>query len=100
MDPSRRTKYDSNLEFDDTIPTKKDFTEKTFYDVMNMYFNRNSRFSTIKPVPNVGDANTPMDEVRKFYLFWDEFKTWREFTKHDEHDPDEAEDRYEKRWME
>lgn len=51
-------------------------------------------------MPSLGDANTPIEEVLKFYKFWDNFKTWREFSQHDEYDTEEANDRYEKRWME
>lgn len=63
-------------------------------------FQNNSRFSEVKPAPNLGDANTPMDQVYRFYKFWDNFKTWREFSQYDEYDVDDAQDRYEKRWME
>ena len=41
-----------------------------------------------------------MDQVHKFYRFWDNFKTWREFSQYNEYDPEEAGDRYERRWME
>jgi len=51
-------------------------------------------------VPTLGDESTPIDEVKKFYMFWDNFKTWREFSQYDEHDTNDAHDRNEKRWME
>jgi len=41
-----------------------------------------------------------MNKVKIFYNFWDNFETWRDFSCHDEHNLDEAEDWYEKRWME
>lgn len=53
-----------------------------------------------KPVPLIGNSETPIAEVRAFYKYWNEFETWREFAQYDEHKPDEAEDRYERRWME
>ena len=43
---------------------------------------------------------TPLEDVKKFYLFWDNFKSWREFAQYDEYDTEDAQDRYEKRWME
>jgi len=99
-DPARRKKYDSTLPFDDVTPKINDFTEETFYKVFGDCFINNARFSTIKPVPTIGDKNTPLDEVKSFYSFWDNFKTWREFSQYAEYDTEEANDRYEKRWME
>jgi hypothetical protein len=60
-DPARRKKYDSSLPFDEKIPDKDDVTDENFYDVFGKCFQNNSRFSTVKPVPNIGDASTPMD---------------------------------------
>ena len=40
------------------------------------------------------------DKVNKFYEFWWNFKSWREFSGEDEHDLDQAESRDERRWME
>lgn len=51
-------------------------------------------------MPTFGDLSTPIEEVKAFYLFWDDFKTWRDFCQHDEHNPEDSHDRYEKRWME
>ena len=53
-----------------------------------------------KPVPNVGNDSTPMNEVKKFYKYWDNFESWREFSQYDEYDLNEAADRYERRYME
>lgn len=44
--------------------------------------------------------STNMKKVKAFYNFWDNFETWRDFSCHDEYNLEEAEDRYEKRWME
>ena len=100
MDPVRRKKYDSSLPFDDKIPKEDDITEENFYELFSRTFARNARFSTIKPVPELGNKDTSMNEVYAFYRFWDSFKTWREFSQYDEYDTEEAQDRYEKRWME
>jgi DnaJ family protein C protein 2 len=78
------------LPFDEKIPDAADVTDENFYDVFGKCFQNNSRFSEKKPVPNIGDANTPMNEVSKFYKFWDNFKTWREFSQYDEYDTEDA----------
>ena len=88
------------MPFDDKIPDEKDVTDENFYETFEKVFKRNSKFSTIKPTPNFGIAVTDIAYVRKFYKFWDDFKTWREFSQYDEYDLEEAQDRYEKRWME
>jgi len=100
IDPAKRRKYDSSLPFEDKIPGKDDFTEETFYDVLGAAFTLNSMWSKKKPTPNLGDENTPLDEVKRFYKFWDSFQSWREFSQYDEYDVNDAQDRYEKRAME
>ena len=67
-DPQSKIEYDSGVDFDDTIPGPKAGTKdlddflKTYYPV----FERNAIFSTVKPVPMLGDANTTKAEVRFF----------------------------------
>ena len=101
MDLSKRRRYDSTLDFDDSIPSAKDIKSDTdFYIKFGVCFLRNSRFAEVRPAPELGNADTPIEDVRKFYSYWDFFKSWREFTQFDEHDPTKAQDRYEKRWME
>lgn len=41
-----------------------------------------------------------MDLVYKFYKYWDSFESWRDFSQFDEYDVREAQDRYERRYME
>lgn len=52
----------------------------------------------------LGDNQTPIEEVNRFYDYWVRFESWRDFTlaatKLTEHDTDMADSRYEKRWME
>jgi len=102
MDPVRKIKYDSALPFDDKIPllTEIKLNGDNFFELYEPTFKRNARFSIVKPVPSIGDMNTPMDQVYIFYTFWDNFKSWRGFSQYDEYDTEEAHDRYEKRWME
>ena len=37
-----------------------------------------------QPVPELGDENTPYEQVEAFYHFWYNAKSWREFGYHDE----------------
>ena len=100
-DPAKRKKYDSSLPFDDKIVQKSEVTsDAAFYDLFEKCFTHNARFSSVKPFPYIGNANTPMEDVKKFYKFWDNFVTWREFSQYDEYDTIEAQDRYERRYME
>lgn len=79
-DAARRKGYDSSLEFDDAIPKESaGATEKTFFSVYGPVFDSNSRFSTIRPVPRLGDMSTPDADVANFYDFWNAFSSWREF---------------------
>lgn len=63
-----------------------------------------SSSSTKSNRPSVGNAKTSIDDVHRFYDYWVNFDSWRDFTlsatKETEHDTDMAECRYEKRWME
>ena len=53
-------------------------------------FNRNAMWAKKKPTPNLGDLNTPIAEVKKFYKYWDNFESWREFSQYDEYDLNDA----------
>lgn len=102
INPAKRRKYDSTLPFDDNIPTEESklVNDDNFYDTFEPVFKNNARFAVKKPVPNIGDSTTPLDQVYKFYKYWDNFATWREFSQFDEYNPSEAQDRYERRYME
>jgi DnaJ family protein C protein 2 len=100
LDPAKRRRYDSSLPFDETIPEESQITsDKKFYQLFNRAFVNNARFSIIKPVPSLGKEHATMQEVDEFYKFWFSFKTWRDFSQYDEYDLEEAQDRYEARWM-
>ena len=43
--------------------------------------------------------NTPLDKVKKFYKFWSNFQSWRDFSVEGEYDLEEATSRFEKRQM-
>jgi len=97
-DKQKRIGYDSALPFDESLPkSSQGKTEADFYKVYGPVFERNSRFSTVKPVPVLGDKDSSNDEVNNFYDFWFSFKSWRDFTYLDEHKSDDSTDRYTKR---
>jgi DnaJ homolog subfamily C member 2 len=54
----------------------------------------------MQPIPSLGDHTTPIEDVDKFYNFWYNFKSWREFSDDDEYDLEQAESPEHKRWME
>lgn len=90
-DPARRKKYDSSLPFDDKIPKESELvSDETFFDLFEKCFALNAKFAVNKPIPNIGNMDTPMEEVYKFYKYWDGFKTWREFSQYDEYDTEDA----------
>ena len=98
-DPEKRKKYDSTYVFDDTIPDDIEYTTKNFFVTFGPVFLKNSIWSKKKPVPKIGDMNTPLDKVRKFYKFWSNFQSWRDFSVEGEYDLEEATSRFEKRQM-
>ena len=98
-DPEKRKKYDSTYVFDDTIPDDKEYNIKNFFVTFGPVFLKNSIWSKKKPVPKIGDMNTPLDKVRKFYKFWSNFQSWRDFSVEGEYDLEEATSRFEKRQM-
>ncbi|KAH3758076.1 dnaJ protein subfamily C member 2 [Pelomyxa schiedti] len=100
-DSTKRRAYDSKdkIEVDDSIPSDAQASSGDFFTLFTPVFDRNSRWSITQPVPDLGNEDAPWNEIKDFYDFWYSFKTWREFTITDGYDPDEAETREEKRWM-
>lgn len=98
-DKKRRASYDSIDDVDDTFPSEGALNDENFFKKMVPVFDLNARWSSANRVPSLGGEDAPMDEVHKFYDFWYEFKTWRDFSFDLEYDPDQAECREEKRWM-
>jgi DnaJ homolog subfamily C member 2 len=105
-DDDRRRVYDSQLPFDDSIPTESQVDKKmkknplNFYHMFDPVFKRNGRFAIKKPIPDLGDESTPIEEVLRFYEYWVHFESWRDFSgKDSEYNPEEATSREEKRWM-
>ena len=98
-DPEKKKKYDSTTKFDDSLPEEPVNIDK-FFDIFGPVFQRNSVWSVKKNVPVIGSLNTPLKDVFKFYDFWESFESWRDFSVFDEYNLEEAESRYEKRYME
>lgn len=99
--PKTRRAYDSQEPFDDSYPDGSELkTDADFYTVFGPVFERNSKWSVDKVVVKLGDEKTNINQVNKFYNFWSSIKSWRDFSYLDEYDPEEAESREEKRWME
>merc|ERR1719197_1247288 len=99
-DPVLRQEYDSTLPFDDSIPSATLAEDADFFEVFGPVFRRNAKWSSDKRVPMLGNVRTPIEKVLKFYDFWTQFKSWRSWPQLNEHDPEEAESREERRWME
>jgi len=98
-DGAKRRQYDSSLDFDDEVPEEVN-EELGFYKTFGPVFQRNSRWSIRLPVPELGENKMEMVRVHKFYDFWFNFESWRDFSMHDEYNLEEAEFREERRWME
>ena len=128
MDVAKRQAYDSTvLEFDDSIPPERNklLTDETllykdddFYSLYEPVFHRNLRYDArLRPQPNnkkktksaqappLGDSATPLDQVHAFYDYWIHFESWRDFSQQAtdelqvEQELENAESRFEKRWI-
>lgn len=100
-DPRKRKDYDSQDPFDDSLPDSASINnDSDFYVIYGGVFKLNSKWSLKQPVPTLGNETTPVREVEHFYYFWRNFSSWREFNYLNEYDPEDAESREERRWME
>ncbi|CAK9825735.1 DnaJ homolog subfamily C member 2 [Anthophora retusa] len=98
--PTKRRSYDSvDPYFCDDLPDEKD-CKNNFYVVMGKAFKENARWSTKKLVPRLGGPDTPRDKVEKFYSFWYNFDSWREYSYLDEEDKESGQDRDMRKWIE
>jgi len=72
-------------EFDDSLPSQNDI-DGDYFGVFNKYFTLNGRWSEKPHVPAFGQVDAKREEVERFYNFWYDFKSWREFSYLDEED--------------
>eukprot|EP00099_Drosophila_melanogaster_P005931 NP_001246856.1 uncharacterized protein Dmel_CG10565, isoform B [Drosophila melanogaster] len=95
-----RRSFDSvDPEFDDSLPSQNDI-DNDYFGVFNKFFTLNGRWSEKPHVPSFGQVDAKREEVERFYNFWYDFKSWREFSYLDEEDKEKGQDRDERRWIE
>ncbi|KAG7199960.1 hypothetical protein KM043_014389 [Ampulex compressa] len=98
--PTKRRSYDSiDPHFSDDLPEERD-CKNNFYEVMGKAFKDNARWSVKKPVPRLGGSDMPRARVEKFYSFWYDFDSWREYSYLDEEDKESGQDRDMRKWIE
>ena len=98
---NKRRAFDSvDPLFDDDIPDPIKDNSKDFFAIFAPVLERNARWSTKRQMPDIGNMETPRDKVDKFYKFWYDFESWREYSYLDEEDKEKGSDREERRWIE
>lgn len=99
--PSKRRAYDSvDPMFDDDVPSVNNKNKERFFEAFGPVFERNARWSTRRHVPLLGKPDDTRQKVNRFYDYWYDFDSWREFSYLDEEEKEKGQDREERRWIE
>jgi len=100
--PHKRRAYDSvDPTIDDDVPAEfGKNSKKDFFQTFGPVFEANGRWSTRNPVPRLGTDATSREVLDRFYKFWYDFESWREYSYLDEEDKEKGSDRDERRWIE
>ncbi|CAH8496168.1 unnamed protein product [Schistosoma turkestanicum] len=99
--PTKRLAYDSvdPVVVDDSVPSISEI-KSNFFTSLGNFFHRKSRWSKKQPTPYLGNNHTDIEEVLKFYDFWEEYDTCRDYSYLDEEDKEKGEDRETRRAIE
>ncbi|KAK3864990.1 hypothetical protein Pcinc_029363 [Petrolisthes cinctipes] len=100
-DTGKRRAWDSvDPEFDNEVPPINQHSKANFFQVFGPVLERNARWSIRKHVPLLGKPDDSKQKVDRFFAFWYDFDSWREFSYLDEEEKEKGQDREERRWIE
>ncbi|CAL8121029.1 unnamed protein product [Orchesella dallaii] len=98
--PLKRRAYDSiDPFFDKYTPPKSVSSPEEFFSTYGKWFSLNSRWSSKQPSHLLGNTFTTQRQVDRFYEFWFDFDSWREYSYLDEEDKETGQCKEERRWI-